>query len=151
MKAAARSADGLAAIRLRYRDAPVAHVASLDPDGTPHVVPLWFVWLEDAVYVTCREGSRVAANLHRSPTVALSVDRGLHWSEQAGVLIRGRAEVLAPDHAGARRALSAWFDKYRDHLSGDGFARYTHQVEHPLVVRIDPHRVAGWNHAGEGE
>jgi PPOX class probable F420-dependent enzyme len=149
VKAAATSADGLAAIRRRFRDVPVAHVASIDPDGTPHVVPLWFAWLEDAVYVTCREGSRVESNLRRSPMVALSVDRGLRWSEQSGVLIRGRAEVLGPDHPAARRALSGWFDKYREHLAGDGFARYTDDVERPLVIRIDPHRVSSWDHAAE--
>ncbi len=150
MKAGRRSTEDLAAVRRRFRDVPVAHVASVGADGAPHVVPLWFVWLEDAVYVTCREGSRVAANLGRRPEVAVSLDHGVHWSDQAGVMIRGLAEVLGADHPGARRALSAWFEKYREHLSGDGFARYTVLVERPLVVRVDPHRLSGWDHAAEG-
>jgi nitroimidazol reductase NimA-like FMN-containing flavoprotein (pyridoxamine 5'-phosphate oxidase superfamily) len=149
VKASPRSADGLTPVRLRFRDLPVAHVASANADGTPHVVPLWFVWLEDAVYVTCREGSQVAANLRQRPIAAVELDHGVHWTDQAGVMIRGPAEVLDAGHPGARRALSAWFEKYREHLSGDGFARYTARVEHPLVVRVDPHRVSGWNHAAD--
>jgi hypothetical protein len=46
-------------LRRAFRDVRLAHVATLQSDGAPHVVPLWFVWLEDAVYLTCRSGSRV--------------------------------------------------------------------------------------------
>lgn len=134
-------------LRRLFRDVPQAHVATVDPGGEPHVVPLWFVWLEDAVYITCREGSRVGANLVRAQRAAVSIDRGVRWTEQQGVMIRGRAEPLPPDHSSSKRALSAWFEKYREHLSGRGFASYADTVVHPMVVRIHLDRVASWSHA----
>jgi PPOX class probable F420-dependent enzyme len=134
-------------LRRAFRDVRLAHVATLQPDGAPHVVPLWFVWLEDAVYVTCRSGSRVWANLRRDGRVAVEVQRGQMWTEHTGVVVHGRAELLAQDDAGTKRALSAWFEKYRAELSGFGFAAYTEQVSHPVVVRVAIDRVAGWNHA----
>jgi nitroimidazol reductase NimA-like FMN-containing flavoprotein (pyridoxamine 5'-phosphate oxidase superfamily) len=132
--------------RRLFRDVPEAHVATVDHGGEPHVVPLWFVWLDDAVYLTCREGSRVAANLDRRQRAALSIDRGVRWTEHQGVLIRGGAERLPPDHASAKRALSAWFEKYREHLSGRGFAAYAEAVIRPVVVRIHLDRIASWSH-----
>lgn len=138
-------------MRRLLRDATQAHVATVDPDGTAHVVPLWFVWLEDAVFLTTRHGSRVEANLRRTGTAAVAIDRGVRWIEQHGALLRGPADLLEPDHASARRALSTWFEKYREHLSGPGFRAYTEQVERPLVARVRPVQVSWWSHAGGGQ
>lgn len=133
--------------RRTFRDVKVVHVGSLLPDGAPHVVPLWFVWLPDGFYVTCRRGSQVWRNVRRDPRVSLEVHRGEAWSEQAGVLIRSSAEVLGRDHPDANKALSAWFEKYRSELSGFGFAAYTEQVHEPVVFVVQPERVSSWIHA----
>lgn len=133
--------------RRTFRDVRTAHVGSTLPDGSPHVVPLWFVWLEDAVFLSCREGSRVWRNVRSDPRVAVQIDRGKAWTEQAGVLLRGDAEILAPEHPSSRRPLSAWFDKYRPELAGAGFAAYTQQVVKPALLRVDPRRFATWMHA----
>ena len=133
--------------RRTFRDSRVVHVGTLLPDGAPHVVPLWFVWLEDAVYATCRQGSRVWRNLRRDPRVALQFNRGLAWTEHAGVVVRGKAELLVPDEPAARRALSAWFEKYRSELAGYGFAAYTEQISEPVLIRVRPDQLASWIHA----
>jgi PPOX class probable F420-dependent enzyme len=136
----------LADARLAFRELRTAHVGTVLPDGTPHVVPLWFVWLEDAVFVTCRRASRVWRNVERDPHVALQFDRGRRWAELAGVLVRGRAECLLPDDPASRRPLSAWFDKYRSELGGASFASYAEQVPNPGILKVRPERLAGWIH-----
>ncbi|MFB3739190.1 MAG: pyridoxamine 5'-phosphate oxidase family protein, partial [Candidatus Velamenicoccus archaeovorus] len=42
---------------------PVLSVATINPDGSPHVVPLWFVWPDDALYVSTRRPSRTWSNV----------------------------------------------------------------------------------------
>jgi nitroimidazol reductase NimA-like FMN-containing flavoprotein (pyridoxamine 5'-phosphate oxidase superfamily) len=145
VKAPPRPTDELAMLRRLFRDVPVAHVATLEADGTPHVVPLWFVWLEDALFLTSRRGTRVEANLGRGGVVSASIDRGVNWMEHQGVLVRGSAEVLPPGHSSVKRALSAWFDKYSERLSGPGFAAYARDVEHPVVARLEPRRFSTWS------
>jgi hypothetical protein len=137
----------LAEARRTYKDARVAHVGTVLPTGEPHVVPLWFVWLEDAVYASSRRGSQVCRNVLRDPRVAIQVDIGRSWTEQAGILFHGVAEPLAPDHPSGKRALSAWFDKYREELSGRGFAAYTELIRHPVLLRVRPERFSTWIHA----
>jgi len=135
----------LAATRRMFKDVPLVHVGSLLADGMPHVVPLWFVWLDDAtVVVTCREGSQVWANLERDARVTLAFERGRAWTEHAGLMVRGRAEPVAPDESTGKRALSAWFDKYREELAGPGFAAYTEDVIEPRMFRVRPVAAARW-------
>ena len=137
----------IAGARRTFRDVRVAHVASLLEDGAPHVVPLWFVWLTEGLYVTSRAQSRLSRNIERDPRVSLMVHRGEAWTQQAGILIRGTAEALGREHPEAKRALSAWFEKYRSELAGAGFAAYTEQVNEPVVVLIRPGHVSSWIHA----
>ena len=130
-----------------FRDLPVVHMATTAPSGAPHVVPLWFVWREEAVYVSCRRDSATWRNVERDPRVALSFSRGRAWEELAGIVVFGRAEPLVPEHPALRGVMSAWFEKYRPMLSGGGFRQYAEQVERPGMLRVRPDRLAAWDHA----
>jgi nitroimidazol reductase NimA-like FMN-containing flavoprotein (pyridoxamine 5'-phosphate oxidase superfamily) len=134
--------------RRLFRDIPIVRVATLLPNGDPHVVPLWFVWLEEGVYVTCRRTSRVWANLARDSRAALEFDRGRAWAEHQGLLLRGRAELLGADNPSVKEAISAWFEKYRTDLGGAGFELYSAQVAEPAMFRLRPDRLAAWTNGG---
>jgi nitroimidazol reductase NimA-like FMN-containing flavoprotein (pyridoxamine 5'-phosphate oxidase superfamily) len=134
--------------RRLFRDIPIVRVGTLLPNGDPHVVPLWFVWLEEGVYVTCRRTSRVWANLARDSRAALEFDRGRGWAEHQGLLLRGRAELLGSDNPSVKEAISAWFEKYRTDLGGPGFELYSAQVVEPAMFRLRPDRVAAWSNGG---
>ena len=133
--------------RRLFRDVPLVHVGTSEPDGWAHVVPLWFVWLEDAVYVTSRAGSRVHRNLERDPRATLQFDRGRAWTELSGLVIRGLAEILSAEEQSAKGAMSAWFEKYRGELTGTQFGAYAEQVSSPILLRVIPDRIMAWAHA----
>jgi PPOX class probable F420-dependent enzyme len=130
-----------------FKDLPVVHLATTRPDGGPHVVPLWFVWQEEAVYVSCRRDSATWRNAERDPRVSLSFHVGRRWRELAGVALAGRAEPLVTEHPALRGILSAWFEKYRLLLAAGGFRDYANQVERPGMLRVRPERLASWDHA----
>ena len=73
----------------RLLDRPnYAHLATLLPDGAPHVVPVWIDIEGDNVAVLTGPGSRKARNIEHDPRVAISlidVD-----NPYRSVLIRGR-------------------------------------------------------------
>jgi nitroimidazol reductase NimA-like FMN-containing flavoprotein (pyridoxamine 5'-phosphate oxidase superfamily) len=136
----------LGAARRMFGGLPTVAVATIGPDG-PHVVPLWFVWPDDAVYVSTDRGSRTWRNVSADPRVSLSVDLGRAWVEIAGIEIRGRAELLPAEHPEMRQPISAWHDKYRPLLAGDGFARLAEAIPALSFLRVVPERVSGWDHA----
>jgi PPOX class probable F420-dependent enzyme len=53
--------------------APIAHVATILPDGAPHSVPVWVGTHEGHVVIMTGPGSQKARNLRRDPRVAISL------------------------------------------------------------------------------
>jgi PPOX class probable F420-dependent enzyme len=135
--------------RRLFKDLPVVHLATTRADGSPHVVPLWFIWRDEAVYVSCRRDSATWRNVERDRRVALSFNVGRTWRELAGIVVSGRAEPLVPEHPALRGVMSAWFEKYRLLLAGGGFRDYAEQVESPGMLRVRPVRLMSWDHALE--
>ena len=143
-----RMADlDVSAARRMFSSLPTVAVATLEPDGSPHVVPLWFVWPADALFVSVRREGRTWANAGRDPRVALTVDLGRSWVELAGIEVRGRAELLPAEAAEMRVPISAWHEKYRPLLSGEGFARLTEEIRGLGFLRVVPERISAWDHA----
>jgi predicted pyridoxine 5'-phosphate oxidase superfamily flavin-nucleotide-binding protein len=51
-------------------------LATVRPDGRPHLVPIWFVTDGDRWYICTAPGSIKARNLHSNPRVALALEDG---------------------------------------------------------------------------
>ena len=124
----------------------VAHLATADRNGVPHVVPLCFALDGDTLYFVVdgkpkrRTGLALQRmrNLLENSKVALVVDDYAEdWSRLAYVLVRGHAAVV-DDAAETDRALASLRAKYPQYrtMALDG-------PEHP-VVRITPERVHVW-------
>jgi PPOX class probable F420-dependent enzyme len=50
-------------------------VATVWPDGRPHVMPVWGVWLDGSVWFSSSLGSRKARNLARDPRAVATTDQ----------------------------------------------------------------------------
>ena len=134
-------------VRRAFRDLPTARLATVDAGGAPYVAALWFVWQEDGIYLSTRRGSPTWLHAERDPRVSLVIDRGHDWSELAGVGIDGAAVLLPAEHPEMRTPMSAWHDKYRSMLGGDGFERFTEAVPSLGFLRVEPAAVRSWDHA----
>jgi pyridoxine/pyridoxamine 5'-phosphate oxidase len=86
-------------------------VATTRPDGRPHAVPVWGVWLDGVFSFATERASRKARNLAANPAVAVHLESG-----DDAVMLEGRAwEVTQP----SRRAAfdDAYFAKYAVRLA----------------------------------
>jgi PPOX class probable F420-dependent enzyme len=73
--------------------APVCRMATIDPAGSPHVVPLCHVFDgKRKVYVDVGKKSANARNIEANPKVEVVIDKyDDDWSQLRGVLLRCRA------------------------------------------------------------
>ena len=124
----------------------VAHLATADAEGRPHVVRVCFVQREGKFYISIDEKPKRSVRLRRlrnieaNPSVALVFDHySDDWEELGYVLVFGRASVLT---SGA---------EYEAALAGlrERYAQYRSQaLEGRPLVRIEPERVASWGRLG---
>jgi hypothetical protein len=78
------------------------------------------------------------------------IDRGRDWVELSGARVEGVAELLPAEHPDLRSPMSAWHDKYRPLLAGDGFERLAIAVPTLGFLRVVPAVVATWDHRPRG-
>lgn len=104
--------DGLLAwadVEARLVAATSYWLATTRPDGRPHVVPRWGVWLEGHFWYDGAPTTVHARNLHGNPACALHLESGTEAVIVEGESSPARAE---PDGLGAR--IAAAFTKYHD-------------------------------------
>jgi F420H(2)-dependent biliverdin reductase len=65
-----------AAAANRLEEAKNVWMATVRPDGRPHMVPIWFVVGADCWYICTAPGSVKARNLSRNPHIALALEDG---------------------------------------------------------------------------
>lgn len=113
-------------------------LASTRPDGRPHVVPRWGVWVDGRFWYDGAPTTLHAVNLRSNPACALHLESGTEVVIVEGVSHPARADA---DDLGAR--LSAAFGKY----SGDGYspAADAWSGEDGGGLRVlTPHRAMAW-------
>ncbi len=81
-------------------------IASSRPDGRPHVMPVWGVWLAGALLFATDRKSRKAKNLAANPFVSVHLESG-----DEVVILEGRA-VEVSDPAVLRPYAEAYDAKY---------------------------------------
>ena len=106
----------------RLAAARVARLATTDPDGRPHLVPIVFVVEGDTLYSAVDRKPKRSRTLRRienaraRPDVTILVD---HYEEDWGQLwwihVRGRARVLdgGDERAHALELLASKYEQYR--------------------------------------
>lgn len=129
----------------------IAHLATADSRGVPHVVPVCFVVSESTLYMTIDEkpkrhpgtALKRLRNIAENPVVAVVVDRyDEDWSLLGWVMLRGHAEILTEgtEHDAAQALLRS---RYRQ-LNAMQIA------QHPVIaVRIE--RTTSWGNLSVAE
>jgi PPOX class probable F420-dependent enzyme len=60
----------------RLTEQKICWIATTRPDGKPHLSPIWYVWLDDRIWLCCWSGSVKARNLRADPRVSFSLQEG---------------------------------------------------------------------------
>jgi PPOX class probable F420-dependent enzyme len=120
-------------------------VATLDADGTPHLVPLAYMWFDGALALWTDPESRKVRNLRRDPRITCLIETGDGPHEFRAVQIVGRAEVI-DDADTSRRAGEALSTRYGGPLDDESRAWVESLVPVRVTVLVRPERIVSWDH-----
>jgi PPOX class probable F420-dependent enzyme len=140
--------------RIRMTDAEVAEflaaertvqVASIGPDGTPHLVPMWFKVIDGRIAMWTYAKSQKAANLRRDPRVVCLAEAGETYGELRGVSVTGRAE-LHDDYDTVFDVGAQLYGRYQGDMTHASRAGVEAEARKRIAVFVTPEKTASWDH-----
>lgn len=121
----------------------LGRLATLDPDGYPAVVPVWFEWDGNAILLVARGRSRYLDDIRREPRVGFSVVAD--DDPDVRIHVRGRAEILdgpAPLEGETLALARRLAERYEGQAGLDYIDASRSQGR--CLVRIVPDRTTSW-------
>ncbi|WP_327035290.1 PPOX class F420-dependent oxidoreductase [Micromonospora ureilytica] len=120
-------------IRRVLDEAPIAHLATVLPDGSPHVTPVYVGTRDDHIVFFTGPGSRKARNLRRDPRLALSIAPA--DDPFTPIAVRGRVATWIDGDAGWS-IIDRIVAKYTD-------ATYPRDIERVVAIIEPDHQTVG--------
>jgi PPOX class probable F420-dependent enzyme len=132
-------------------------LATIDRDGYPHIVAMAYAIDHGAVVMTSFAKAQKVVNLRRNPHAAVMVESGKAYNKLKGVMVRGRAEIIADTNkvlevlnlVGRRMAQAG--RRGTQHSDGEINDQITQQARSlapkRVVIRIRPEKWASWDHS----
>jgi len=83
------------------------YLATSRPDGSPHVMPIWGIWVDSVFYFSTGRESRKARNLAAHPPCVVCTDRA-----EAAAILEGSAQEVS-DPALVKKLDATYHKKYK--------------------------------------
>lgn len=128
-----------------FAEGSKAQVATINPDGTVHLVPMSYVVIEGTVTLWTDPGSQKVANLRRDPRITCLVELGDDFQSFRAVQLVGAGRVSS-DVETSRAVGEALFARSVGELSDDLRSYVAGLALQRVAVSIEPTRLVSWDH-----
>lgn len=122
-----------------------ATLATIGPGGQPHLVAMWFGYLDGHLWFETKAASQKAVNLRRDPRVSVLLEDGLTYDSLRGVSLEGRAEIVTDAGALQRLGVDIW-ERYYGEYTAEAEPMVAAMLHKRIAVRIDVERTRSWDH-----
>ncbi|HXK58358.1 MAG TPA: pyridoxamine 5'-phosphate oxidase family protein [Acidobacteriota bacterium] len=113
----------------RLQEAPIAWIATVRPNNRPHLVPVWFVFVDGKLYSCIEARSVKGRNLAANPHISMALEEGKH-----PIICEGRACFLQKPWPPT--VIQAFLSKYEWDI--DSEERYN------ALVQVTPDKWMKW-------
>jgi len=134
-----------AEIRAFLTEQLTLQVATIDHDGYPHLVAMWYVIINDEIAFWTYARSQKAVNLRRDPRLTCLVETGERYEELRGVQIKGQA-VISDDPAAVLHAGEMIWERYTGPLNEHTRPMVEAQAAKRVIIFVKPVEIATWDH-----
>ncbi len=126
-------------------DSRTISLASLNADGTIHMVAMWYGFLDGEIAFETKAKSQKVANLRRNPTITCMVEDGTSYNELRGVQIVGTAEIFDERDRLLEMGKSV-FERHVGPYTDDMLPAVEMMLNKRVGIKVHPVRVASWDH-----
>jgi PPOX class probable F420-dependent enzyme len=121
------------------------HVATINRDGSAHLVPMYFLLADGAVAFWTYTRSQKVVNLRRDPRITVMAEDGEAYFDLRGVQIAGSAR-MTDDPALVGAFGERLYAHYFGPLDDAGRAYVAGAAAKRTLVTVEPIRIVSWDH-----
>lgn len=123
----------------------IGRLATASTNGQPHVVPVWFLWENEALWISSYRSTRKVIDLERNPKSAIVIDVEESGGGLTAVMIEGNCELITQSRAEAQKMIEKIYLKY---LGPEGIREkdpqtWLHSPEN-VLLKLTPNRIKVW-------
>ena len=122
-----------------------ATLATIGPDGTPHLVAMWYALVDGEVWFETKAKSQKAVNIRRDARVSVLMEDGDTYDSLRGVSLEGTAEIVDDPDALWAVGVSVW-ERYNGPYSEEVRPFVELMLRKRVAVRVRVERVRSWDH-----
>lgn len=126
----------------------VMRLATVDPRGLPHVVPIWYHADREYgnVYFSTPEDTRKVRDVEETPKASLTVDEGAYYFELRAVVLEGDVS-LVEDPEEREHVEREWCRKYFQQDTRPPYLDLLYQGRPWEWFRVEPGRWLSWDNS----
>jgi PPOX class probable F420-dependent enzyme len=124
-------------------------VASINADGTPHLVTMWYAMQDGEIAFWTYGKSQKIINLRRDPRLSVLVATGEVYEQLKGVSIQGQAEIV-DDPDDVLRYGEAVYERYWGPLNDTVREGVRAMGAKRVVIVVKPDKILSWDHSKLG-
>jgi PPOX class probable F420-dependent enzyme len=116
----------------------IARLATVRENGSPQLVPMWFLYEDGVMYMSTRTTAAKLKHLQENPRVAVVVDEMVAPTKNKVVTIEGKAQVL---NTGVKEMTTKIYHKYMG-VEGSATPQAQQSINTPRVIlKITPKKI----------
>lgn len=121
-------------------------LATLNPDGFPHVVTMYYDVFDGRVGFWTYRRAQKTVNLRRDPRLTCLVETGDDYMTLRGVQIQGRAELIEDEASVADVGRRVYGRYIEGGITPQLEPFIEHQATKRVAVMVKPERIISWDH-----
>ncbi len=123
----------------------IARIATTDEQGRPHVVPVWYGWDGEFLWISAYSSTHKVRNIEQNPWVSVVIDKTTTHLDNQAVVLEGKAELVR----GPREVLREKFTWiYTRYLGEQGVLAQDPQEwmedAENLLIKLKPEKIKSW-------
>ncbi len=122
-----------------------ATLATIGPNGLPHLVAMWYAVLDGEIWFETKAKSQKVVNLRRDDRITCMIEDGQTYDLLRGVAIEGRAAVSGEPADLLRVGIGVW-ERYYGPYTPDLRPGVDALMNKRVAVRVVADRIRSWDH-----
>lgn len=120
----------------------ILRLATIDKKGSPHIVPVWYLYRDGFFYIGTNTSTQKARNVKRNPKISYCVDAGIH-SPIYGVMGKGIAKLILKKKTVSDIAKKILLRYFRNLNNSSAQELYAHTN---CIIKIIPRETTMWKY-----